>query len=272
MGEVFVNLYRHLLQSAKELDFYLLRTGDELFVRREVQKFRRYIPTAIQRELHGKETPLLGKVREESPYQTKRQKQEELKILRYKVRFQLFPEPEVSCAWLLRKAFSTGRTLRMKQQEEHAVEDENMDDEFLQSTFGALKQLNNRLYLMKGRHFVLRKASHIKYNIGQIFRHKRYGFRGVIVRHFPGCPTSKEWVKEWGPFENGTEQAFYITFIDTRDRPEALITLAAEENLEILFNETTPISHPKIDDIFQGFRFGHHIMKDELAAKFPEDW
>ena len=62
------------------------------------------------------------------------------------------------------------------------------------------------------------KPSHIQYNVGDVYKHKVHGYRGVICGWWSECPADDEWVKRWGPFEKGTEQAFYRTLVHCEDR------------------------------------------------------
>jgi hypothetical protein len=53
------------------------------------------------------------------------------------------------------------------------------------------------------------KPDHIHLDVGTLYRHKKWGYRGVVVGWFPSCPADAEWVKRYGPFEQGLDQAFY---------------------------------------------------------------
>jgi len=129
------------------------------------------------------------------------------------------------------------------------------------------------------------KPDHVRYNIGQIFRHKKHGYRGVIVAWFPSCPLDDQWVAQWGPFENGTEQPFYQTMIDTKDRPNGLMTYAAQENLILLESDDSPpkhiqegiltgVHHPLMQKLFKDEApdAGQHIVHDHMAQEFTEDF
>ena len=115
------------------------------------------------------------------------------------------------------------------------------------------------------------KSSSIKLSMGQIFRHKKHGFRGVVVECFESCPADQNWSDKYGPFERGTDQPFYRTLIDTKDRPRPFMALAAEENLIPLDEESVPVEHPLMGELFSGFEHGRHVLREELQAKYPDE-
>ena len=116
------------------------------------------------------------------------------------------------------------------------------------------------------------KPPAVQYDIGQVFRHRKHGFRGVVVEWFPTCPMDKTWQELHGPFEKGVEQPFYRTLVDTKDRPNPFVAVAAEENLEPLNDASeAPISHPLLSNIFGGFEEGRHVMLANVQKSFPED-
>ena len=115
------------------------------------------------------------------------------------------------------------------------------------------------------------KPTRVKFDIGQVFRHKKHGFRGVIIEWWPECPADEDWSDKWGPFEHGREQPFYRTLVDTKDRPNPFMTLAAQENLIPLHNEKEPVEHPYVAQIFKSFEAGRHTMQPDIVELFPED-
>mmetsp|Transcript_1852 Transcript_1852/g.2387 ORF Transcript_1852/g.2387 Transcript_1852/m.2387 type:complete len:234 (+) Transcript_1852:122-823(+) len=172
---------------------------------------------------------------------------------------------KLSCEWLVRTSF-----LQAKTKYEAPT--------FTDNCFAAMKKLNERYDLIQSKPLTaFRKPRHIELSAGQIFRHKKYGYRGVIVCHFSGLPFPDpefrtKWVNCWGPFEKGLDQAFYTALIDTKDRPGRMITLSASENLEPLEGDIEPVTHPDLPNYFEGFEFGHHRPIRKVYNDFPEDW
>ena len=89
------------------------------------------------------------------------------------------------------------------------------------------------------------------------------------------------WVAQWGPFEKGTEQPFYQTMVDTKDRERPMMTFAAQENLELVSEGEGPagdpvmrVDHPMMEKLFVDAppNAGRHIVHEHLAAEYPEDF
>lgn len=120
------------------------------------------------------------------------------------------------------------------------------------------------------------KPTHVHLDVGQVYRHKRWGYRGVVIDWFPQCPADAAWVEQFGPFANGLQQSFYRTAVCVRDRPQPFLTLAAEENLLPVQpgseDARRPVEHPLVDSMFAGFADGFHRLAPSLWAKFPEDF
>ena len=103
--------------------------------------------------------------------------------------------------------------------------------------------------------------------------------RGVVARvccgRFEKCPVDDpKWISTWGPFERGLDQPFYRTLVDTRDRQDPMMTLAAEENLSFVYDELDelePVDHPFLDRLFAEFSDGRHVLNDEHLGRFPDE-
>ena len=147
------------------------------------------------------------------------------------------------------------------------------DDASMDRAFAALRTANRRAAALASPDHAP-KPTHVKWDVGQVYRHKKHGFRGVIVEWFDGCPADENWVEAYGPFEKGIEQAFYRTFVDTKDRPNPFTALAAEENLEPLSGfDQLPVEHPMMERLFcEDFEGGRHWLKDEFFEDFPDDF
>ena len=147
------------------------------------------------------------------------------------------------------------------------------DDTGVDRAFAALRTANRRAAALESPEH-MSKPAHVKWDVGQIYRHKKHGFRGVIVEWFDSCPADDTWIRNYGPFADGTEQAFYRTFVDTKDRPNPFIALAAEENLEPLTDmQQLPVEHPMMERLFcEVCEGGRHWLKDEFFAAFPDDF
>jgi heat shock protein HspQ len=138
------------------------------------------------------------------------------------------------------------------------------------NAFAALRRGNDRIERLNSKSWTPKPAA-VQLGVGQIFRHKKHGFRGVVIEWFETCPAPEDWQERYGPFEHGFDQPFYRTLVDTKDRPNPFVALAAEENLIPLDDEELPVSHPLMEQVFDGFEDGMHTMSDETQRLFPED-
>lgn len=148
-------------------------------------------------------------------------------------------------------------------------------DEVVDVAFDAIRRLGTRRATLLSDTWVP-KPAHVALDIGTVYRHKKHGFRGVVIDWFPRCPAGETWVDEYGPFEKGLMQAFYKTCVCTRDRPRPFIALAAEENLIPVEpgsdDASIPVEHPLVGQIFGDFHDGHHLLLPSLWEKWPEDF
>jgi len=91
---------------------------------------------------------------------------------------------------------------------------------------------------------------------GDLVRHSRYGYRGVVVDLDAKCRAADAWY-----YANQTQpdrdQPWYHVLVHGRD----ISTYAAQDSLNPdLLGE--PVSHPWIEKFFCGFEGGCHIRND----------
>lgn len=110
------------------------------------------------------------------------------------------------------------------------------------------------------------KASDAAFTVGQVFRHRKYGYRGVVIGWDPVCRASAQWVSSTGAatLPSGTDQPFYHCLVDVRDRPEAQVSYVAQDNIELLETPSAPltpallvqrvIAHPLLTRYFADYR------------------
>jgi len=91
---------------------------------------------------------------------------------------------------------------------------------------------------------------------GQLIRHVRYGYRGVVVEMHESCQADDEWY-----FRNKTqpdrEQPWYHVLVDG----SSTCTYVASENLAADPNGM-PIQHPLLGYFFSGFADGAYVRND----------
>ena len=74
--------------------------------------------------------------------------------------------------------------------------------------------------------------------MGQVIKHKRFGYRGVIVGWDETTQAPGSWIKQMhGPDRpEWQSQPNYSVLVDTRDRQGAQITYVVQENMEVVKN------------------------------------
>ena len=86
-----------------------------------------------------------------------------------------------------------------------------------------------------------------RFLIGQLVRHRRYGYRGVVVDFDIRCIASDDWY-EANQTQPDRDQPWYHVLVDG----STYVTYAAEENL--LADDTDqPIHHPLVPHLFAAF-------------------
>ncbi len=92
---------------------------------------------------------------------------------------------------------------------------------------------------------------------GQLVRHRRYGYRGVIVSRDEICQADDQWY-----FNNQTQpdrnQPWYHVLVDGSQ----MCTYAAAANL-LPDHSLAPIEHELLPHFFYGFQNGKYLRNDE---------
>lgn len=115
------------------------------------------------------------------------------------------------------------------------------------------------------------RPAHIKYRIGQVIRHKTYGYRGVIV----GWDATAKAPEGWLDTMHGKNRPHlrllpnYSVLVDVRDRKGPQITYVVEENISIITDHE--VNHPQVKDYFNGFDGVQYIAKQWLKKIYPHD-
>ena len=99
------------------------------------------------------------------------------------------------------------------------------------------------------------------FSIGDIVKHRLYPFRGVIVDVDPEFDNTDEWYdaipEEVRPEK---EQPFYHLLAENSDSYYA--AYVSQQNL-LTDKENGPVSHPDVDDVFDGISDGKYTLRRE---------
>ena len=95
-----------------------------------------------------------------------------------------------------------------------------------------------------------------RFRPGQLVRHKRYNYRGVVADHDPSCQAEDAWY-----YKNQTQpdrgQPWYHVLVDGTSSA----TYAAEENL-VADDSIEPVQHPMLAMFFEGYCAGRYVRND----------
>ena len=95
-----------------------------------------------------------------------------------------------------------------------------------------------------------------KYSLGQIIRHLRFDYRGVIVDVDATFQGTEEWYREMAKSKPPRDKPWYHVLVDQ----SFTMTYVAERNLEA-DPSPKPINHPLVDQYFSRFEKGSYQVE-----------
>lgn len=98
----------------------------------------------------------------------------------------------------------------------------------------------------------------VKYHVGQIVDHVKFGYRGVIYDVDAQFSASEEWYDSVAKSKPPKDAPWYHVLVDGSDTT----TYVAERNLASS-EDISEINHPLIEVYFQEFNCGHYVMPDK---------
>lgn len=101
-----------------------------------------------------------------------------------------------------------------------------------------------------------------RFGIGDVVRHRRFPFRGVVFDVDPEYANTEEWWEaipaDLRPDRN---QPFYHLFAENGE--SAYIAYVSQQNLEE-DSDHSPVFHPAIKQVFDSFRNGRYILRPAI--------
>ncbi len=101
-----------------------------------------------------------------------------------------------------------------------------------------------------------------KYGLGQVVRHRKHPFRGVVFDVDPKFSSTEEWYeslpKEGRPKK---DQPFYHLLAENDHC--YYVAYVSEQNLEA-DNSGEPVEHPDLASLFGEFKDGHYPLQAQL--------
>jgi len=96
-----------------------------------------------------------------------------------------------------------------------------------------------------------------KFIPGQLVRHRRYGYRGVVVACDAHCKADPEWYMA-NKTQPDRDQSWYHVLVHN----STAITYAAESSLWA-DDSSEPVHHALVEHFFSAFVDGHFIRNDQ---------
>lgn len=101
-----------------------------------------------------------------------------------------------------------------------------------------------------------------KFGIGQVVKHRKFGFRGVVFDIDPEFSNTEEW---WMSIPEDVrpnkDQPFYHLFAENEETE--YIAYVSEQNL-LVDTSREPVRHPQVREVFTRARDGSYRMKSQL--------
>ena len=107
------------------------------------------------------------------------------------------------------------------------------------------------------------KAQKAKFGIGQVVKHRKFSFRGVVFDIDPEFSNTEDW---WLSIPEDVrprkDQPFYHLFAENEETE--YIAYVSEQNL-LADTSREPVRHPQIREMFERKRDGTYRIKNQLA-------
>lgn len=107
--------------------------------------------------------------------------------------------------------------------------------------------------------FVMPRIATARFHVGQVIRHKRFDYRGVIVEVDPVFQGTEEWYEQMAKSRPPKDRPWYHVLVhDARHS-----TYVAERNLEPE-TDATPVNHPLVDRLLDRTADGGYRSRTAL--------
>lgn len=95
-----------------------------------------------------------------------------------------------------------------------------------------------------------------KFQVGQVIRHLRFDYRGVVADIDPTYQGSEQWYEVMARSRPPKDRPWYHVLVDGAEHTTYVAErhLAPDESGEA-------IQHPLVDDVFQGFEDGRYLAR-----------
>lgn len=115
------------------------------------------------------------------------------------------------------------------------------------------------------------RPSNVHFRVGQVIKHKIWGYRGVIIGWDEVAVAPVSWMNMNHPPDKPHWRTMpnYSILVDTRDRLPPQITYVPQENIEIA--SKTQIFHPEVEHYFEKFDGDRYLPQPSVRRIYPYD-
>ena len=122
----------------------------------------------------------------------------------------------------------------------------------------------------------LEKTKKVRYFVGDVIVHKKYGYRGVIAGWDAVCRAPTMWIvamHKGVDLEYAKNIPHYKVLVDNRDRKFNQITYVAEFNIVWLSHQDMTVRHANVFDYFDHYdrEKRRYVMRDAIRTLYPDD-
>jgi heat shock protein HspQ len=97
-----------------------------------------------------------------------------------------------------------------------------------------------------------------KYRLGQVVRHKKHPFRGVVFDVDPEFANSEEWYESIPEDSRPSKEQPYYHLLAENEH-SYYVAYVSEQNL-VEDRSGEPVEHPDVPEMFAEFHDGHYVM------------
>jgi heat shock protein HspQ len=114
-----------------------------------------------------------------------------------------------------------------------------------------------------GREINAPRASHARFGIGDIVKHRLFDFRGVVFDIDPVFANSEDWYEAIPQdMRPRRDQPFYHLLAENED--SSYVAYVSQQNL-LGDSEGGPIDHPSVHELFEDFAEGRYRLRRSLT-------
>ena len=114
-----------------------------------------------------------------------------------------------------------------------------------------------------GRFIEMPRHAHARFGIGDVVRHRRFDFRGVVFDVDPVFSNSEEWYEAIPEdIRPRRDQPFYHLLAENED--SSYVAYVSQQNL-LPDADGGPVEHPNVTELFEDFRNGRYKMRRSLT-------